>query len=506
MTTYTAPRNAENPFTVLSTDLLRNCDLSCTEKGVMAVLLGLPQGWQPNARHLSTLLKEGTYAISKAIANLKHLGYLTCRIVRDAAGKFLRSEWDINEIPAAPPKRADVNGNEIVFDRPNQSSKNLRREAKNRGEKPTPQTRTAASFDPYSENPNLGSRHRSNIDTSSIQAEDLERDARARVQNLEEEKPSATEEGVLENAQSPTIEEEEFCERPKDSRSGESSATAEPVETKTEWANTSDESGKHDKTELKLFQDLLAEYGRVSGRKSPPGWAYTIVKNLKQGIPCTYWEEFKAGIPIGTGDKREWETAPGAPCTAVKQCLEERFLSKPGTTPIEAALQVARVLENPRQMAVLWEAIKARVVFLREEARRMAKIGVQSSFVDPWMRPKPSISAGEAAAALVELHSRLPEKLLPQSGQLTIEGADWMMPIESNATDEVQQPDDESEVIAAAKAKISAALNKFARPSKKRATLEANMVEFDRAGFITAVKEVESDRAGGEIGAEEEIW
>ncbi|NJK76352.1 MAG: hypothetical protein HC942_23100 [Microcoleus sp. SU_5_6] len=69
----------------------------------MAILLSLPQGWQPNVKHLSTQMREGTSAIQRAVTRLKEFGYLVCRIVRDAQGKFVRSEWDINEIPLAHP-------------------------------------------------------------------------------------------------------------------------------------------------------------------------------------------------------------------------------------------------------------------------------------------------------------------------------------------------------------------------------------------------------------------
>lgn len=546
MTTNYAPRNAAHPFVVVSSDIIKNPGLSSVETRIMSILLGLPQGWQPNAKHLSTHMSEGTAAIQRAISRLKQLGYLVCHSVRDAMGRFLRSDWEINEIPAPPTdKNIDARGNVVEFDRPLKAPKNLRREARLRAENEAksnstgvPKTVTATAFNPYPGNPDTGFGDRSNIDIHSIQLQDIEREAvslNLGVENLEAQEENQKIECKLES-------EEETLADMGVSRSDKCSAPAEFAKSNVEVANC-------DETELRKFQTELEKYGRRAGRRNPPGWAFTIVKNLLKGLPCTYWEEFKAGVPIGTGDRREWESAPGVPCTAAKQCLEERFLGKPGTTPAEAALQVARALESPRQMEILWEAIKARVVFLREEARRMEKLGVQSSVIDPWMRPKPSISAGEAAAALVELHSRLSEELLSQSGQLAISGEEWVMPAPPIAADEMpsalppevlksnretsypqspkplqsqeksaltqiqtsrlpsaavtpvenavgecaiarsEQPDDEGGVIAAAKAKISAALSKFARPSKKRATLGANMAEVDVAvGFVPLVK------------------
>ncbi|NJK76350.1 MAG: hypothetical protein HC942_23090 [Microcoleus sp. SU_5_6] len=96
-------------------------------------------------------------------------------------------------------------------------------------------------------------------------------------------------------------------------------------------------------------------------------------------------------------------------------------MSKPGTSAIEAALQVAKTLENPRQMAVLWEAIKARVTFLREEWRRQSSNGVQNAVVDPWMRPKESVSDEVAAIALNELQQNLPQQLQASKTVLAFE-------------------------------------------------------------------------------------
>jgi len=160
-----------------------------------------------------------------------------------------------------------------------------------------------------------------------------------------------------------------------------------------------------DENELKDFQEQLKAYGEKSGKKNPSGWAYTIARNMtRDGVPSPYWEEFKAGVPIGTGDRREWEAEPGVPCEAVLQCLKERYLSKPGTTPAEAAIQVGRLLESPRQMEILWQAIKDRVVFLRDECQRLAKVGVQYPALDPWLTPKRKATSADAISALQELH------------------------------------------------------------------------------------------------------
>jgi len=185
-----------------------------------------------------------------------------------------------------------------------------------------------------------------------------------------------------------------------------------------------------DLTELKNFQAKLIQYGAKSGKKNPSGWACTIVKNMtRHGIPSPYWDEFKSGVAIGTCDRREWESEPGVACEAVIRCLEEKFLAKPGTTPAEAAIQIGRVLENPKQMETLWQTIKNRVVFLRDEHRRLADLGVEHAALDPWMTPKPQASSEEAVAALQELQQRQMPSLSPQQSPMPqIEAGDRSEP------------------------------------------------------------------------------
>lgn len=211
----------------------------------------------------------------------------------------------------------------------------------------------------------------------------------------------------------PVNQEEDFWVNQKIEKLDQFSATVESATSKVEVAYTKAESvctnvasaSEWDTNELKEFQEQLKAYGAKSGKKNPSGWAYTIASNMtRNGVPSPYWEEFKAGVAIGTGDRREWESEPGVPCEAVLQCLTEKCLSKPGTTPAEAAVQVGRILESPKQMQPIWQTIKDRVVFLRDECRRLAKMGVEHVALDPWLTPKPKASSEEAISALQELH------------------------------------------------------------------------------------------------------
>lgn len=271
--------------------------------------------------------------------------------------------------------------------------------------------------------------------------------------------------------------------------------------------------------ELNNFKAQLEVLGKKLGRRSPLGWAFKIVQNLRDGKASTYWDEFKAGIPLGTSEQQEWEIEPGVACTIAIQCLHQDYLSKPGTTPQEAALKAARTIARPKEMAAVWESIKSQVMFRRSEWHRQSELGVQSPVLDAWMIPKTAISVEEAAVALNEIQSALPDVLKSRSefGQvqelkvLQIQTESISTQIEASqsqstvsdvsesigsesAIGETSTDDDATAIVAAAKAKISAVLSKFARPSKKATIFAANVAEV-KCGDNTA--SAKAPTAGG---------
>jgi len=281
----------------------------------------------------------------------------------------------------------------------------------------------------------------------------------------------------------------EFCAQPEVLGLGKSSATAEFAE-----------------SDLSNFKTQLEDLGKKLGRRSPIGWAFTIVQNLRDGKTSTYWEEFRAGLPLGTSEQREWEITPGVPCSIAIQCLQQDYLSRPGTTPQEAALKAARTIARPNEMTAVWESIKSQVMFRRSEWQRQSELGVQSPVIDSWMVPKAVVSVEEVSIALQEIQSALPEVLkskseLAQSQQLqALQGQEKsvltqndigeLLPIVSVVAEGVgcEVDSDTAAIAAAAKAKITAMLSKFARPGKRATRLTANMDGIENVVIATPVK------------------
>lgn len=339
------------------------------------------------------------------------------------------------------------------------------------------------------------------IYNSTIPIQNLEREPGAENKNWEEEK-EASEDLTLRFDK-----EQEFGTRAKVIRSDKNSAAVAPGCEPIVPNN------------LREFQSQLEDLGKRLGRKSPVAWAYAIVKNLNTDKPCTYWEEFKAGIPLGTSEQREWEITPGVACAIATQCLEQDYLARPGTTPQEAARKTAQTIARPNEMAAVWESIKSQVMFRRSEWERQSELGVQSPVIDSWMVPRQPMTVEKVAIALQEIQPTS-VATLPATAASNQELLSATVLVESVETvegaikqpEQPEQPEETAGIIAEAKAKISAVLGKFARPSKKRVILEANMAEARSSEYAAPVTKV-SITDGGladylrqiEL-AEEEVW
>jgi hypothetical protein len=88
-------------FTVMSNHHLRSNTLSLKAKGLLSLMLSLPDTWDYTTRGLSCICKEGIDSISTALGELERSGYLTRRRIRDPHGRLSDIEYTIHEQPAA---------------------------------------------------------------------------------------------------------------------------------------------------------------------------------------------------------------------------------------------------------------------------------------------------------------------------------------------------------------------------------------------------------------------
>lgn len=92
-----------NGYTVMSNHHLRNPVLSLKAKGLLSLMLSLPDNWDYTLAGLAHISVEGKDAIRAAIQELEQAGYVERRQTRDENGKLAGNEYIIREEPVCAP-------------------------------------------------------------------------------------------------------------------------------------------------------------------------------------------------------------------------------------------------------------------------------------------------------------------------------------------------------------------------------------------------------------------
>ena len=93
-------------YTVMSNHHLRNGKLSLKAKGLLSMMLSLPEDWNYTTRGLAAICKEGVDAIGGALRELETAGYIVRHQLRDKQGRISDTEYVIYEQPQ--PKNPDT--------------------------------------------------------------------------------------------------------------------------------------------------------------------------------------------------------------------------------------------------------------------------------------------------------------------------------------------------------------------------------------------------------------
>ena len=93
-------------YTVMSNHHLRNEKLSLKAKGLLSMMLSLPEDWNYTTRGLAKICKEGVDAIGGALRELETAGYIVRHQLRDRQGRISDTEYVIYEQPQ--PKKPDM--------------------------------------------------------------------------------------------------------------------------------------------------------------------------------------------------------------------------------------------------------------------------------------------------------------------------------------------------------------------------------------------------------------
>jgi hypothetical protein len=94
-------------FTVMSNHHLRNGKLSLKAKGLLSLMLSLPEDWDYTTKGLACICKDGVDSIGSALKELEQHGYLTRRRIRFENGRLGDIEYMIHEKPVSGETEGD---------------------------------------------------------------------------------------------------------------------------------------------------------------------------------------------------------------------------------------------------------------------------------------------------------------------------------------------------------------------------------------------------------------
>ena len=88
-----------NNFTIMSNHHFKEKGLSLKAKGLLSLMLSLPDTWNYSISGLVTLSKDGKDSVMSALGELERFGYLTRERVTNERGQFAGVEYNIFETP-----------------------------------------------------------------------------------------------------------------------------------------------------------------------------------------------------------------------------------------------------------------------------------------------------------------------------------------------------------------------------------------------------------------------
>ena len=110
-------------YTVMSNHHLRDRSLSLKAKGLLSLMLSLPEEWDYTTKGLARICKDGVDSICAGVRELEEHGYVIRQQVRNPNGQLGAIEYTILEQPRPPePKPEKPERENPVLDNPEQGN------------------------------------------------------------------------------------------------------------------------------------------------------------------------------------------------------------------------------------------------------------------------------------------------------------------------------------------------------------------------------------------------
>lgn len=129
--------NKTKDYTVMSNYHLHEKDMSLKAKGILSLMLSLPDDWDYSIDGLIKLSKDGKDSVTAAILELEKFGYLVRTQAKDKSGRFAGYDYDVYEKPMTgepltenPPTVKPPQQNTNILNTNKQNTKRIKEEAR----------------------------------------------------------------------------------------------------------------------------------------------------------------------------------------------------------------------------------------------------------------------------------------------------------------------------------------------------------------------------------------
>ena len=129
--------NKTKDYTVMSNYHLHEKDMSLKAKGLLSLMLSLPDDWDYSIDGLIKLSKDGKDSVTAAILELEKFGYLVRTQTKDKSGRFAGYDYDVYEKPMTgepltenPPTVKPPQINTNILNTNKQNTKRIKEEAR----------------------------------------------------------------------------------------------------------------------------------------------------------------------------------------------------------------------------------------------------------------------------------------------------------------------------------------------------------------------------------------
>lgn len=106
-------------FTVMSNYHFKEKKMSLKAKGLLSLMLSLPDDWDYSIAGLTTLSRDGRDGVMSALGELEKFGYLERERVTNDKGQFAGVEYNIYESPQEKPVSEKPNQENSTLEKPN---------------------------------------------------------------------------------------------------------------------------------------------------------------------------------------------------------------------------------------------------------------------------------------------------------------------------------------------------------------------------------------------------